>query len=150
MSNSALVDLPAVQGGIGAMAQGAQAFPFAMSLTATTPITGAVTLTTRPTSVSSVPVPAQAQTFLAKPLTNFTGGVTLTLPVATGNYVAGDVVRVLLTVTTMNSNTCAIVDGGAGAPTLVVMPVTIANQAYVDCQLNAAGTHWTIIEAGGC
>jgi hypothetical protein len=131
----------------GAQPAGGSSSAFALTTLATT---GALALPARPASA-----PATPTEFLQEFSGNLTGGVTITaqvdnVPAAAGDYLPGDVVRVMVTPRTKGNQTVAVVDGG-GSGTLVTMPALTANSqgGYIDIQLNAAGTHWTLIAFAG-
>jgi len=107
---------------------------------------GAQALPARPT-VLAAPTPSW---FLATPSGNQAGATTYTLQVA-GAYQPLDIVRILFTKTQLNGANVNVVDGGAGTPTLgiiIAANVGASGSGFVDAQLNAAGTHWTLLGAG--
>lgn len=96
-------------------------------------------------------VTAAPGSFLAVPSGNQASATTYTLQVA-GAYKASDIVRILFTKTQLAAADVTIVDGGSGTPTIGKLlnastPAT-TGQAYLDVQLNAAGSHWTSLGGG--
>jgi hypothetical protein len=130
----------------GAMPYGGTSFPTPLALVGTT---GAISLPNRPSTAANTPT-----LFLATFSGAITGNVTLTFPVPhsptiAGDYLPGDVVRVLVTPASVAAHTLAVVDGGTGTPTLATMPSTLTSGGAIQAQLNAAGTHWTLTDQGG-
>jgi hypothetical protein len=84
-------------------------------------------------------------------VTSITAQVVSTPTPLLGDYFPGDVVRFLLQPANAAAHTVAIVDGGTGTPTLATMPSAIVNSqgGFIEIQLNAAGTHWTLTGFGG-
>jgi hypothetical protein len=119
----------------------ANAYP-ALSLSAAG---GAQALPTRP-STTIAPGPSY---FLATPSGNQAATTTYTLQVA-GAYQPLDIVRILFTKTQLNSVDVTVVDGGAAGVNqkIVNALVTASGSGYIDAQLNAAGTHWTLLGQG--
>jgi hypothetical protein len=70
------------------------------------------------------------------------------VPLRTGPL---DIVRVLFNKTQLAGANVTIVDGGSGTPTLgiiIAANVGASGSGYIDAQLNAAGTHWTLLGSG--
>jgi hypothetical protein len=123
------------------------ASPVAISLST---LTGSFSLPARPTS--GLPT-TQSTIFLAQFTAAITGAITLSLPVPhsppiAGDYLPGDIVEVLTTPTTNAAHTVAVSDAG-GPTTLATMPATLTSGGQIIAQLNAAGTHWTLLSQGG-
>ena len=158
MLNSSLVDAPAVQGGLGVAPYGSQPFMIPVAVAGGT----GGTIANRPTVVSSVPVPATPQVFLVTPSAQFSAPahVDLPLPVigtapVAGEYHPGDIARFLALggASQLNAQPVTVKNGVAGA-TLAVIPAvglgaTAAGAAMVEAQLNATGTAWVLLRAGG-
>jgi hypothetical protein len=99
------------------------------------------------TSVLAAPTPSW---FLATPSGNQAATTTYTLQVA-GAYQPLDIVRVLFNKTQLAGANVTVVDGGSGTPTLgiiIAASVGANGSGYIEAQLNAAGTHWTLLSAG--
>lgn len=107
---------------------------------------GAQGLPTRPTTATA-PAPSN---FLARPSGNQSSATTYTLQVASA-YQPNDVVRVLFTVTQLNSVNVTVVDAGSGGTLGVLVAsktTTTTGSAWLDAQLNAAGTNWSLLGGG--
>lgn len=145
MSNRPIFNVPDLET-CGAQPAGSVATPTRGTITT---LTGASTLPNRP-SPSGAPRAGVAGVFLFGFSGLITGACNVTLPLPTvGNgYKAGDVVIVQITPATLAAFAVTVTDAGT-ASALAVMPATLTSTGYIAAQLNAAGTAWQLLTAGG-
>jgi hypothetical protein len=104
----------------------------------------AQSLPARPAQTTA-PIPSW---FLGTPSGNQASATTYTLPLT---YQPLDIVRILFAKTQLAGANVTVIDGGSGTPTLgVIIAANVGTNgsSYIDAQLNAAQTHWTLLGAG--